>query len=457
MANIEMPDGRIIEFPDTMSTTQIGSILEREYQVGKKPPPTPAPQPVQQDMFSGLPVGEPRVLGQALHAPFIPLQAVLNAPGAVSAEGLTMNPQGLEQGGASILDFAGGASRGLMQQGAATGALPFNITKPEDFGNIAETAGRVGTELAAMGPYAAGLTKGLGQAGRVASAAEKGVKNYLSAKRIESAELAAGQILQGKTKDIAKGIKAFGSIETNSVKTYADLSKKIEAAIPEYASKVDDALLKDPNTYKLDKLITTQKTTGGQTVTSNHVQDALKNLKELYAKTNNPVKAGNIDELLAKATTRGLTKKEVNDIAKIYSSEYRAFSITTGEPLTAVSKQAYENTRRGLKGVARRGLDDTAKKFDDTLSSLLNTQRLIKKNVEAVNRLKQKIDHRGLGEKAGRMIFSLVDKATLGTVKGFVHRAMPRGLGYKIKNYIDLENSLARNLKTVNTITGKLQ
>jgi len=267
-----------------------------------------------------------------------------------------------------------------------------------------------------------------------------------------TAEQALGQVLQGKTKDLAKGKKALAAIDTTGVKTYADLSKKIDDAIPDYARKVDAELMKDPITYSLDDLSTVQKTKGGKDVTSNFVKDSIEHLEELYTKIGDPVKAGNMTELLEKVKVGGLTKKEVNDLARVYGSEFgdKAFSRVTGDALTSVNAQAYENVRQGLKEVARRGLSDSAKELDSTISSLYNTRKLISKNVEAANRLRQKIDERGLGEKIGRGVLVALDVATAGVVKGAVLKLLPRGLGYKVKNFIDLEESLARNLKIIN-------
>jgi hypothetical protein len=267
-------------------------------------------------------------------------------------------------------------------------------------------------------------------------------------------EQALGQVLQGKsaelTKDYAKGKQALAAIDTSDVKTYSDLSKKIDTAIPDYARQVDTELLKDPKVYRLDELSTVQKTKGGTAVESNYVETSIENLAELYEKTGDAVKAGNMSELLDKAMTTGLTKKEVNDLARVYGSEFKAFSPTVGTPLTSVSAQTYENVRSGLKEVARRGMGETAKELDSTMSALYNTRRLIDKNVEAANRLRQKIDERGLGEKIGRGVLAALDIATLGTVKGAVLKLLPRGLGYKVKNFIDLEDSLVKNLKIIN-------
>jgi len=268
-------------------------------------------------------------------------------------------------------------------------------------------------------------------------------------------EEALGQILQGRTKDIVKGEKAFGTIDTSGVKTYVQLQEKLDQSIPDLARQVDAELAKDPKLYKLNDLSTTAKSAGGSEVKQNFVETALGHLKELYTKINDPVNAKNIDEILQKAETEGLTKKEVNDIARKYGSEFKdkAFSKQTGDPLTSINSQAYENVRSGLKDVARRDMSPAAKELDATMSSIYNTKRLIDKNVEAVRKLRQKVDQRGIGEKLGGMLANTIDTLSLGSAKGFVQKMFPRNVGYKMKNWLDLEKSLERNLKLIDRAT----
>lgn len=260
---------------------------------------------------------------------------------------------------------------------------------------------------------------------------------------------ALGHVLQGKTKDLVKGKEAIKALDVKGVKTYADLKKRIDEAIPEYSRKVDAELMKDPTPRKLDQLATTQATQGGKAVTTNYVETAMNNLKELYEKTAQPVKAAEIDELMTKATTEGLTKKEVNDLARVYGSEFTAFNPTTGAPPTTVTKQLYENVRKGLKDVSRSGLSDEAKNLDAIISSLYNTRRLIDKNVEAYNRINQKTTPRGIPERMGGAAMNILDYATLGSLKGAVSKLIPRNAGYKLQNYLDLEKNLEKNLKIV--------
>ncbi len=270
-------------------------------------------------------------------------------------------------------------------------------------------------------------------------------------------EEAMGQILQGKTRDIAKGIKAVESIDTSDVKSFMDLGKKLEEKIPKLVADQDIVLLKDPTIYSIDDLATIKQTKSKTPVKTNYVSEALDNLEELYTKINDPVNAKEISELRLRAEAQGLTKKEVNDIARTYNSEFGSKAFSADDvPLTSVNAQAYENVRRGLKEVSRRGLDDTSKEIDDLMSSIYNTKRLINKNVEKANALRQKIDERGIGEKIGRIALTAIDVATMGTLKGAFFKMLPRGLGYKTKNFLDLEESLRRNLNIINKASKKV-
>lgn len=381
--------------------------------------------------------------------------------------------QVIGQGGGFLADATANVAKGLYEgilpadvrgfiseRNKATfgsGPVPTDATSlAEVYGGVKEVIPETMRNVEAVANIAAGLPAGkaLYSAGGMGVGAAKRGLNVMSPK--PTPEQAMGQVLQGKTSDIAKGQKAFSAIDTKGVKTYAELGDKIDDAVSKQGKLVDMELSKDATSYPLQTLVTAEKSAGGKVVKTNYVQDALTQLQELYAKTNNAVRSVEMEELLAKAQTAGLTKKEVNDIARLYGSEYRAFNPSSGVPLTSVNAQGYENVRKGLKEVARRGLGDTAKELDETLSGLLNTRRLIDKNVEAANRLRQKIDERGLGEKVGRAVLTAIDVATLGTAKGALLKMLPRGLGYKTKNYLDLEDSLRRNLKIIENEYGRI-
>jgi hypothetical protein len=268
-------------------------------------------------------------------------------------------------------------------------------------------------------------------------------------------EQATGKIIQGKTGDVKQAVQAIGAVDTTGVKTYKDLLGKLKEKKPELLSVVDNELAKDTTQYSLDNLSTTVATNSGKTVSTNYVDTALKDLRELYSTTGDVKQLANLEELAAKGS---YTLKEVNDISRVYNSEFgqKAFS-KLGDPLTSVNAQRFENTRKGLKDVARRGIGGAeAKKADELLSSVYNTENLVKRNMEAVNKLRQRINERGLLEKAGHYITKYADILTGGTIRGAVAGLLPRGAGYKVLNALDLEEQLAKNLDIINkALTSK--
>lgn len=261
-----------------------------------------------------------------------------------------------------------------------------------------------------------------------------------------------GEVLQGKPDDIAKGIKAFKEIDTTGVKTYAQLGEKIDDSIRTLSEKVDSELGKDLTKTPLSELTTSLKTKSGVEVKTNYVDTALKQMKELYEKTGDVKASADIDELIATATKEGLTKQDINNIARVYNTEFgsKAFSKATGDPLTSVNAQLYETVRKGLKGKAREGIGGVeAKAADEAISSLYNTKDLVTKNIEAVNKLQQRIAERGLAEKAGYYLTKYADVLTGGTIRGLVGGLLPRGVGYKTLNALDLEERLQKNLEII--------
>ncbi len=81
------------------------------------------------------------------------------------------------------------------------------------------------------------------------------------------------------------------------------------------------------------------------------------------------------------------------------------------------------------------------------MTSHYNTQRLVNKNIEAVNTLKQKVQDRKLIEKLGYYTAKIADMATGGAIRGVVGGILPRGVGYKVMNALDLEKKLEKNLE----------
>lgn len=262
---------------------------------------------------------------------------------------------------------------------------------------------------------------------------------------------AVGQVLQGKTKDIESGVRALSKINTEAVETFEDLNKVISDNIKKLAQQVDEDLGLDTARRKLKDLVINSKTQGGKVVKSNPVEKALEQLQEMYTKIGDDVQAANIKEFLAKAKKEGLTSLEINNLARDYGQEFgkKAFS-KTGEALTSVNAKLYENVRTQLKELARQGIKGKAAQLaDKTMSDLYKVRDLVAKNVEAVNKIRQKIQNRGLLEKIGDKASKYINMISGNSLRGFVSGMLPRGVGYKTMNALDLEEVLKRNLQII--------
>lgn len=260
---------------------------------------------------------------------------------------------------------------------------------------------------------------------------------------------AVGQVLQGTTKDLKSGVKALSLVETDGVKTFKDLGSKIQNKISELAKGVDADLALDQTKKKLSELVISAKTQSGKLVKIKPVENALNQLEELYTKIGDVVGVADIKDLLAKAKKFGLTNQEVNTLARKYGQEFssKAFN-KMGDALTSVNAQMYENTRKALKNLARSGIKGKeAQLADEAMSSLYDTLTLIQKNVQAVNKIQQKISERGLLENIGHAVAKYGDVLTGGSIRGLVGGLLPRGAGYKVLNALDIESLLEKNLK----------
>lgn len=262
-------------------------------------------------------------------------------------------------------------------------------------------------------------------------------------------EEALGEIIQGKTKDLKPGQRALAAIDASDVKTYEDLASKLDDNVSFLSGKVDELLGKDKTLTPLAQLATETKSKSGKVVTSNYVQKAIQDLEELYAKTGDNVKAQNMRELLAQAETNGLSKLDVNQIAREYGKAYKSFT-KFGEQLTSVNSKMYENTRSGLKEVARRGLDgEAAKNLDGLISDTMHTRELIEKNMEAVNRLEQRAEKMGLGRILVTKAIRAIDISTLGATRAIRETLIQSNVGKKTMNALDIESKLQDNLKII--------
>lgn len=375
---------------------------------------------------------------------FVPQNTAGEKVGAALQIGSLLVPVGTA---ARALGGVVGKTAGNVIAGAGTGyAMDLGAKLSEGKTGAEAMAPGVGTAVGAAIPGVGALSRG------VTKAAGKSIGT-------NSYQEALGQVLQGKTDDVTKGAEALKSLNLKGITKYSQLSDRIGKKISTLAQEVDDILGKDQTLRKASDLFTEMKTKSGKTVKDNFVTKALNHLSELYEKTGDAVAKSEIDDVINKANTEGLSVKEINDIARTYGQEFssKAFN-KVGDALTSVNAQMFENTRKGLKTLARNTIGGTeAKAKDELISSLYNTKRLIDQNVEAVAKLRQKAEKMGLGKQAVRLLIKAADTATLGGFQAIRQSFQQSNIGNKTLNWIGVEEALKKNLKIIEKAGTKLE
>ena len=258
---------------------------------------------------------------------------------------------------------------------------------------------------------------------------------------------AVGHIIQGETGDIASAKRALSSLDTTGLKTYKDIQAKIKLEIPKLAKKVDNEFAKDT----IGKSIKDFEQTVGEgksAVKVNYVKQALSDLIDYYKKTGNASGLSKIKLIENNAKIKGMTYGDVNELARLHGKDINAFN-ANGEAASGLTKQAAENTRKGLKTTARQGLGGTeAQALDAKLSDLYDTQSLIDKMVEKVNTASQKIPKQGVIPKTVGKVVKTVD-----TLTGSPLKAIGKQIGNVgatgAMSAVEIEQNLEKYLKTL--------
>ena len=315
-------------------------------------------------------------------------------------------------------------------------------------------------EVTGAGEGLKAVKKGLEPVGDIV---ESGIKQAKSAvtdikaptvpkfnKSVKNAEDIVGQITQGKKKNFDKQLEALRSIDTDEVKTYQDLLDVTGAKKTVLAKSVDDALDLDTGLFKADELALVKKGKTGNLV-SKPVDESIEHLSELYRTIGDDVALDNITAIKNKLDVEGLSRKEINDLAREYGQEFskKAFRLD-GTPTTSVVGQRFENTRTKLKEVARQGLQgDAAKALDKEYSNLLTLENDIRKVDTSVQNLKNKTIDRGVIENLSNKGAKLFNVLTAGGARGFLSGLLQSNVGSKTMNSLAIQDALAKNLKAL--------
>jgi hypothetical protein len=388
---------------------------------------------------------------KAMSGEYSPLTALATVAGQtaglvgdVGFEALKLaTPQGIERkvkGGATAVAETAPMQAAMETYGGLKEKYPETMQNVENVANIASLV-----------PIAKVAGKTADVAGDAVTAVTR-MDDVVKARRaanIENVRSAAGKIVQGDKEVRNAAVKALGEIDISDVKTYKDINERITEKVAALSNELEKHLDEFPEPMKVNEMVSISEV-GGKKIAHNYVVDALRQLDELFTKTNDPYNKAIIDGVVQKANSVGLTRNEINIVAKAYGDEFgdKAFSKISGDPLTSINAQAYENTRKGLKDTVRQTLpNDVAKVLDERMSNLLDTRRLTKKLEEKVLKLEQAVQERSTLEKIARLTGRSLDALTGHSIRGFLTSFIPGNVGYKTLNALDIQEQLAKNIK----------
>lgn len=334
-------------------------------------------------------------------------------------------------------------------KGAITGAK---------LGGAYGIAGGLQEDKDALGVLGSGATGGLlgaatgGALSLGTSLAQKGLQKL--APKIGEAENVAGRVVQGDLRDKSIAKKVLSKLDTTGVKTEQDLQGVLNKKIETLASAQNEVLAQEGNKFRT-KDLKLQMKIGEKNKTYNFVKDALNQLKGFYNSVNNVIGEEEVNQLSKKLNKEGLTLKEVNDIAIQHGKTLNAFN-ANGELASGLSKQAAENTRSGVKDTIRQlsKLGDKSKSIDEEISRTIRVRDLVTERAEKVNTLQQKIKNRNIVQKLTYGGVKLFNILTGGAPKAAIEALGVSNVGNKIDNVIDIERSLAKDLKLINKLSG---
>lgn len=314
--------------------------------------------------------------------------------------------------------------------------------------NIGKAIGTIAENAAVGGLFGAGI-------GAVAPLAGSAYRSLFKGTQ-QSLDQLVGAVTRGDKKEVETAKKAFSSMLSSGVdikqaKTADDLVKVFDTQIDSIATKLDDAFATDTNKYGL-KDITQETKVGSFKIKQNHINDALGQLEDFYAKTNNPIEQARVAQLKAEVRKNGLSVQEINNIAKEHGRVLSGYN-ANGELASGLTKQAAENTRSGIKETGRKLFGNEAYEIaDKTMSDLIKTRELVKTFAEKVANVKQVVVPKRFGESAVNSILNAIDYVSFGGLNGVKKFFKESNVGEKTFNYIGLEDMLQKNLTKIEAI-----
>lgn len=348
------------------------------------------------------------------------------------------------------------------------------FTKPKSL--LTKAAAKAAGEGAAFG-YGVDVTQGLQNKegaesfkpglgtllGAVAPVAAKGAGVALekaAASRAAKATEDVGRLVKAVTQGDDDAVKAYSSaarqVDLTHAKTFQEATDMLNQGIRDIKQASNAALDTNPYDKPVSELSLKTKV-GGQELSHNYVEDSLSQLRRHYESVNDQKGLAEIDQLIQKGAKSGLSVREIDELAVRHGRDLSGFN-ANGELSSGLSKQAAENTRKGLKATARAEFGNKVyNEADSAITDLIRTRDLFEEMAVKVQKAQNRVKEMGLKDRVGSLLEKAVNLSTLGTSRSFMS-AFARELGTpgaRTANALDLQKVMQKNIKRIDDIFQK--
>jgi hypothetical protein len=273
----------------------------------------------------------------------------------------------------------------------------------------------------------------------------------------------AWQIFQSKDEvNNAKAAQGLKELNTKKVSTYKDIVDQSETRAWDISKEQDAYLWQSTKTFTPEELSKTTKV-WDQTVSQNHFEDALNDLKDLYTKQNNKAETTRIEQTIQKMNSKWLSLNEQNAIAREYGIKEKAYSYKSWAPLTSSSAEGRETIRVAMKDTLRNNAEvawldkNASKSIDKRYSNIMETKRLAKDMSEKVQNLRNTIKSRWFWYKVVKWLLKVWDILSLWSLRWVRDWFITSNEWNKVNNSLDIQENLKTNLKKMDTLLTKLE
>lgn len=277
----------------------------------------------------------------------------------------------------------------------------------------------------------------------------------------KSSQKAASQIVwlsksKAKKADIPKIINAIQDevFSPEKIDDYAwlatksdEAAKTIYQAQKTYLSQFDDIV------DDAQRLVTLSDDTGTK-VNVDYVTRALDQLETIASSRWDDLLLAKVQNF--KSNLPQLKISDINDIAIEFWNNVKSFSTATGQPLTSVTAEAAETTRKWLKKTLRQLLpDDTSKVLDERYSNMASLRFYAKNMEEAIFDLQKKINEKWVWAQIVDKIDDLASDVTWWARTEIRSRlAVWSWRWKKTLNALDIEELLPENINIIKKLWG---